>query len=87
MVAELKSDHFHKPSVLALLNTLFPPTATELPNDRIQPKVLKHYRSSLYRYITAVEASGPSVMKAFEAKLQAESDSRSWKSTWENLQL
>jgi hypothetical protein len=87
MVAELKSDHFHKPSVLALLNTLFPPTATELPNDRMQPKVLNHYRSSLYRYITAVEASGPSVMKAFEAKLQAESDSRSWKSTWENLQL
>jgi len=87
MVAELKSDHFHKPSVLALLNTLFPPTATDLPNDRIQPKALNQYRNCLYRYITAVEANGPSVMKAFEAKLQAESNRHSWKSTWENLQL
>ncbi|PMD16726.1 hypothetical protein NA56DRAFT_545259, partial [Hyaloscypha hepaticicola] len=87
MISELKSDHFHKPSVLALLNTLFPPTATVLPNNRIPPKVLNQYRSSLYRYITAVEANGPSVMKAFEAKLQAESNRHSWKSTWENLQL
>ncbi len=87
MVAELKSVHFHEPSVLALLNTLFPPTVTELPNDRIQRKVLNQYRSSFYRYITAVEANGPSVMKAFEAKLQAESNRHSWKSTWENVQL
>ena len=78
MVAELKFTPFYKPNVLAMLNTLFPPAVKELPNDRIQPKVLHQYRSSFYRYITAVEANGPSVMKAFEQKLQGSDNSTIW---------
>lgn len=85
MVAELKSTPFYKPNVLAMLNTLFPPAVKELPNDRIQPKVLHQYRSSFYRYITAVEANGTSVMKAFEEKLQGNDNRHSWKNTWDNL--
>jgi hypothetical protein len=85
MVAELKSTPFYKPNVLAMLNTLFPPAVKELPNDRIQPKVLHQYRSSFYRYITAVEANGPSVMKAFEQKLQGSDNRHSWGNTWDNL--
>lgn len=86
IVAELKSEPFYKPNVLAMLNTLFPPTVGELPNDRIQPKVMNQYRSSFYRYITAVETNGSSVMKAFENKLQRDDNRHSWRSTWDNLQ-
>ena len=85
MVYELKSTPFYKPQVLAMLNTLFPPIVKELPNDRIQPKVLHQYRNSFYRYMTAVEANGPSVMEAFERKLQMAGNRHSWKATWENL--
>ena len=85
MVYELKQTPFYKPQVLAMLNTLFPPIVKELPNDRIQPKVLHQYRSSFYRYMTAVEANGPSVMDAFERKLQMDGNRHSWKATWENL--
>jgi hypothetical protein len=86
MVAELKSVPFYKPNVLAMLNTLFPPTIGELPNDRIRAKDLNQYRSSFYRYITAVEAKGPEVMKAFEYKMQMDDNRHNWKSTWSNLQ-
>ncbi|KAE9369318.1 hypothetical protein N431DRAFT_510857, partial [Stipitochalara longipes BDJ] len=85
MVAELKSTPFYKPHVLAMLNTLFPPVVKELPNDRIQPKILHQYRSSFYRYITAVEANGSSVMDAFEQKLQMDGNRHSWRNTWDNL--
>jgi hypothetical protein len=86
MVAELKSVPFYKPNVLAMLNTLFPPSIRELPNDRILPKVLHQYRSTFYRYITAVEVNGPGVMRLFEDKLQKDDNRHSWRSTWDNLQ-
>jgi len=85
MVAELKSVPFYKPNVLAMLNTLFPPNVQELPNDRIVPKVLNQYRSTFYRYITAVEVNGSGILKAFEDKLQKDSNRHSWRSTWDNL--
>ena len=86
MIHTLKSEYFYKSDVLAMLNTLFPPSVRELPNDRINPKVLHKHRATFYRYIMAVEANGPKVMDSFEKRLLGPGTRHSWQETRENLE-
>jgi hypothetical protein len=85
MVTELHSGTFYKPDLLALLNTLFPPSKTALPNDSINPNSLAKYRNVFYRYIRAVEANGAKVMGPFINQLLVPGASHSWTQTRENL--
>ena len=65
MVSELKRPHFYKPNVLAMLNTLFPPSVKELPNDKIDKSVLHKHRAHLYRCILEREKHGPRGTRSF----------------------
>jgi len=86
MVHELQSEPFYKPNVLAMLNTLFPPSMKDLPNDRIDINALKKYRATLYQYILAVEAKGTSVIKEFVQQLLKPEAKHSWTSARRHLE-
>ena len=70
MTSILLSKHFYKQEALAVLNTLFPPAIQELPNSKINPKVLYQQRAIFYRYILDVASNGPGIMVEFEKKLK-----------------
>src|SRR4051812_29527910 len=61
MIHELRAEYFVKDNVLAMLNTLFPPSARGIP-DRIPPKVLHLFRNTFYGHLVSVQAHGPDVM-------------------------
>ena len=46
-----------------MLNTLYPPVVTSQPTTQLTPTVLKQQRDGWFRYITAVENNGPSVLE------------------------
>lgn len=85
MVHELNQPSFYKPNVLAMLNTLFPPSIEELPNSRIPASVLHKHRASLYHYMLAVESGKHQPLNAFVAKHLRIGTSYSWPET--RLQL
>ncbi|KAL3419733.1 hypothetical protein PVAG01_08231 [Phlyctema vagabunda] len=86
MVNDLQSEPYYKPNALAMLNTLFPPSIQELPNDRISVKALHKYRSTFYRYITSVGSKGTHVLDNLIVKLQQPGAKHSWSVTRFNLE-
>ncbi|RDL33856.1 uncharacterized protein BP5553_08224 [Venustampulla echinocandica] len=85
MVHELQYEPFYKPNVLAMLNTLFPPSLKDMPNDRVDIKTLNKYRSTFYGHILAVEAQGSAIVKDFIDKLLSPDTKHSWPETRNNL--
>jgi hypothetical protein len=77
MIHELQAKFFVKESVLAMLNTLFPPSAQGLP-DRIPPKVLHLFRNTFYRYLVSIETNGVHVLDGYVRKLQIPGNKYSW---------
>jgi hypothetical protein len=77
MVHELQAKYFVKERVLAMLNTLFPPSAQGLP-DRIPPKVLHLFRNTFYRYLVSIETNGAHVLDGYVRKLQIPGNKYSW---------
>ncbi|KAF4628921.1 hypothetical protein G7Y89_g9229 [Cudoniella acicularis] len=86
MVHELQATPFYKPNVLAMLNTLFPPSMKEMPNDRIDIKLLEKYRNTFYRHILAVESKGAGILKEFIDKLMDPGTKHSWPRARNNLE-
>lgn len=86
MANELQSDSFYKPNVLAMLNTLFPPSMKDMPNDRIDIKALQKYRATFYQHILTVEAKGTGVVKEFVQQLLKPEAKHSWTSARANLE-
>jgi hypothetical protein len=86
MVNELQSQPFYKPNVLAMLNTLFPPSVKVLPNERISARVLHQHRATFYQYLVAVERNGPAVLDRFISSRMALGTRYSWAETRQNLE-
>ncbi|KAH8661531.1 hypothetical protein BGZ60DRAFT_530482 [Tricladium varicosporioides] len=86
MVHELQATPFYKPNVLAMLNTLFPPSLKEMPNDRIDIKALHRYRTTFFEYITQVEAKGAGILKPFVDRLLDPETKHSWTKARKNLE-
>ncbi|KAH6677376.1 hypothetical protein B0J14DRAFT_341158 [Halenospora varia] len=86
MVHELQATPFYKPNVLAMLNTLFPPSMKEMPNDRIDIKALHRYRTTFFEYITQVEAKGAGILKPFVDRLLDPETKHSWTKARKNLE-
>ncbi|TAQ86752.1 hypothetical protein B7494_g4913 [Chlorociboria aeruginascens] len=86
MVNELSCEPFYKPNVVAMLNTLFPPSIRELPNEKVTVESLHKYRSSLYRYLVAVAVNGSQVLNSYVAKLSHPSSNHSWANTFARLE-
>ena len=87
MINELHCKPFYKPNVLALLNTLFPPSVKELPNDKIDKTILYKYRAHFYHYTLEVEKRGPEVLKHWVEGLLKPGTKHSWPETRKNLVL
>jgi hypothetical protein len=85
MVRVLQSEPFYKPNVLAMLNTLFPPTLRTTPSKRISLKDMHKWRAKFYSYIAAVERDGKQVMNMFVDKLE-QTEERSWKDVHRRLE-
>ncbi|RDW68047.1 hypothetical protein BP6252_09443 [Coleophoma cylindrospora] len=81
MINDLQIEPFYKPSAIAMLNTLFPPSIQELPNDRINPAVLRRYRKAFLKYIAAIETTGSCVLDSFIVKMQQPGRVQSWLGT------
>ncbi|KAG9229977.1 hypothetical protein BJ875DRAFT_357085, partial [Amylocarpus encephaloides] len=86
MVHELQSEPFYKPNVLAMLNTLFPPSMKEMPNDKVDIKTLNKYRTTFYHYILAVESKGTGIVKEIVEKLLDPKTKHSWPETRNHLE-
>lgn len=70
MVNELRQPHFYKPNVLAMLNTLFPPSMGEPPKGQALQSVLHRHRASLYHIILAVESGKRKPLEEFAGNLR-----------------
>jgi len=86
MTSILLSKHFYKQEALAVLNTLFPPAIQELPNSKINPKVLYQQRAIFYRYILDVASNGPGIMVEFEKKLNQHENRHNWLAVRGNME-
>ncbi|KAH7369628.1 hypothetical protein BKA65DRAFT_355083, partial [Rhexocercosporidium sp. MPI-PUGE-AT-0058] len=78
MISILLSRDFNKADALAMLNTLFPPAIQDLPNFKINPKVLFQQRAIFYRYTIDVEANGPAIMKEFKHHISQYDNRHRW---------
>jgi hypothetical protein len=85
MVNELRSVPFYKPNVLAMLNTLFPPSMKDMPNDKVDIVTLQKHRATFYKYILAVEQQGSHIVEDFVKKLLQPEIKHSWPGTVREL--
>jgi hypothetical protein len=58
MIDVLENEHFDLRDAFAMLNTVFPPTPTELPYGRFTTKTLQKHRHNFFEYILAVNSNG-----------------------------
>jgi hypothetical protein len=86
MVNELQSEPFYKPNLLAMLNTLFPPSMKDMPNDKVNIATLQKHRATFYKYILAVEQQGSNIVEEFVQKLLEPETKHSWPSTVRELE-
>lgn len=78
MTSILLAKDFNKPDALAMLNTLFPPAIQDLPNPKINPKILFQQRAIFYRYTIDVDENGPAIMKEFKRNLSQYDNRHCW---------
>ena len=69
MLNELSLEPFNKSNCIAMLNTLYPPSVpgsapTAPPTAQLTPQILSAQRNGFFRYIGAVEKSGPQILKS-----------------------
>lgn len=78
MINALKRKPFDKSRVLSILNSLFPPSVKDLPNDNVDPRVMEGQRAEFYRIFVDVENRGPHLANMFEAMLLDGEHKHSW---------
>ncbi|CZT00178.1 uncharacterized protein RCO7_08399 [Rhynchosporium graminicola] len=78
MTSVLLANDFNKAAALAMLNTLFPPAVQDLPNPRINPRVLLEQRAIFYRYTLSVEQNDIGIVIDFKEKLSQPDNRHQW---------
>ena len=86
MTSELQSEPFYKPNVLAMLNTLFPPSMKDMPNDKVDIRTLQKHRATFYKHILTVEQQGTGVVQDFVKILLVPGTKHSWPETRRQLE-
>lgn len=61
-----------------MLNTLYPPAVSTLPTSKLSPTILQKQRDGFFKYIKAVEKSGPAVLSNLQQQGKRPSDSNGW---------
>lgn len=69
---------FSKPNCIAMLNTLYPPTAHLPPTPQLTPTILTAQRNAFFRYIQAVERNGRSVLANLENQSRRHDEANGW---------
>ena len=74
----MRLEPFSKANSIAMLNTLYPPSTNTAPTRTLTPHVLASQRNAFFRYITAVEQNGKSILKNLEHQGQRPGDANGW---------
>ncbi|KAK4615288.1 hypothetical protein CLAFUR0_09459 [Fulvia fulva] len=81
LINELSLSPFNKHNCVAMLNTLYPPMGMPAqPTTKLTPAVLKTQREGFFKYVQAVEKSGPHILKNLMA--QGKDEQHGDKSGW-----
>lgn len=78
LINELSLLPFHKHNCVAMLNTLYPPVVSVQPTSKLTPPTLKKQRDGFFKYIQAVERSGPAVLSNLMRQGAAPGDENGW---------
>ena len=74
----MRLEPFNKANCIAMLNTLYPPTTTQMPTSQLTPLLLSQQRSGFFRYIQCVERNGKVTLSNLEHQGQRPNDSNGW---------
>ena len=81
LINELSLNPFNKSNCIAMLNTLYPPVSPSQfvpPTAQITPQILSSQRMGFFRYITAVEKSGTSVLSSLIDQNKKPGETNGW---------
>ena len=83
LINELSLTPFNKANCIAMLNTLYPPTAMQStpfvqPTAQLTSSILSNQRNGFFRYITAVEQRGTSVLSKLIDQHKRPQDATGW---------
>ena len=90
MINELSLTPFNKSNCIAMLNTVYPPTTIPTahfvqPTAQLTPNILSAQRNGFFRYITAVEKNGTSVLGTLMDQHKKPGEATGWTSLRETL--
>ncbi|KIW74725.1 hypothetical protein Z517_11495 [Fonsecaea pedrosoi CBS 271.37] len=90
LINELTLTPFDKGNCLAMLNTLYPPINMNAghfvqPTAQLTPQILTQQRNGFFKYISAVEKSGPSVLTNLMNQAKKAEDPNGWVSLRDTL--
>lgn len=74
----MRLDPFNKANCIAMLNTLYPPTTATPPTRQLTAAILASQRNAFFRYITAVEKNGKSILSNLENQGARKGDANGW---------
>ena len=83
LINELSLTPFDKGNCLAMLNTLYPPINMNAghfvqPTAQLTPQIMTQQRNQFFKYITAVEKTGPSVLTYLMNHAKKQEDPNGW---------
>ena len=83
LINELSLTPFDKGNCLAMLNTLYPPINANAghfvqPTAQLTSQIMTQQRNGFFKYITAVEKTGPSVLSHLMSHAKKKEDSNGW---------
>lgn len=88
IINELSLLPFSKHNCVAMLNTLYPPMGmSNQPTSRLTPAVLKTQRDGFFKYIQAVEKSGPGVLSNLVLQGKGPTDANGWSAVCRTLSI
>jgi hypothetical protein len=87
LINELSLTPFNKHNCIAMLNTLYPPIVSSQPTSKLTPGILKKQRDTFFKYIQAVEKSGPSVLINLIQQGKRPTEENGWASTRNTLDM
>ncbi|KAL8663866.1 MAG: hypothetical protein Q9202_003552 [Teloschistes flavicans] len=85
LINEMRLEPFNKANSIAMLNTLYPPTTAVAPTKQLTPAILDSQRHTFFRYITAVEKNGKTVLKNLETQGKGPNDENGWTAVRESV--
>ena len=81
----MRLEPFNKANSIAMLNTLYPPTAASPPTQQLTFSILDAQRKAFFRYIQAVEKNGKTILGNLEAQGKGANEANGWPAVRESV--